>query len=84
MATNLKSTQLLSGVNIMRSTSQSRFSQTPKSTYMGRDIMNEPAPHVYDEVLGDYTNYDEMHKTQLTASESIGINSTFQHVRFCI
>ena len=44
-------------------------------------MLNHFPPNVYDEKLGAYTTYDEKFKSQLTASESLGINSNFQTVR---
>jgi len=75
-----RSVQMFTGSIIAKSSVHSVSIHSPTSQYMGRDILGYSAPKVYDDQLGIYTNYDETHKAQLTASESLGINSSFQHV----
>jgi len=80
MLNNQKSLQLLVGTHITRSSTAFSIpnSTTHASIYSGKDMLNHFPPNVYDEKLGAYTTYDEKFKSQLTASESIGINSSFQ------
>ncbi len=83
MLNNQKSLQLLVGTHITRSSTAFSIpnSTTHASIYSGKDMLNHFPPNVYDEKLGTYTTYDEKFKSQLTASESLGINSNFQTVR---
>lgn len=78
MMSNQKSLQLLTGNQIARSGVQSSIrASIHTASSPGRAIFNNPPPTIYDEHLGTYTNYGETNKAQLTASESLGINSGF-------
>lgn len=81
MVSNPKSIQFLTGNQIARSTNQSISASMQHLASPGKAIQLHPPPIVYDKKTGTYTNYNEMNKTQLTASESLGIGSGFQQVR---
>lgn len=81
MMTNQKSIQLLTGNQIAKAGVSTLRNSVKSASGHGSAIHNYQPPTVYDDQLGEYTNYGEVNKAQLTASESLGINSTFQQVR---
>ena len=81
MMTNQKSLQLLTGNQIAKAGVGNLRSSIGSASGRGSAIHNYQPPTIYDEQLGSYTNYGEVNKAQLTASEALGINSTFQQVR---
>lgn len=78
MMTNQKSVQLLTGNQIAKAGVSTLRNSVKSASGHGSAIHNYQPPTVYDDQLGEYTNYGEVNKAQLTASESLGINSTFQ------
>ena len=86
MLTNHKSAAILASSQSARPYGYNGLGGSTSSLALqaGKNVMSNPPPKVYDEQLGVYTNYDETHKTQLTASESLGIGSGVQNVSFSI
>jgi len=56
----------------IRSTMYSQEIDTNRGSYV--------LPEVYDETLGQFTNYDEKFKSQLSAAENLTTNTNLQFV----
>lgn len=82
MATNRKSLKYLTS-GLAKSTAHNILNSTSATQFHTNHHLSDP-PHVYDDKLQSYTNYDEKYKSNLNAAENITNHSSLQSVRFTL